>query len=336
MPSRASRYDTAVRILLSILFILLCGLTASGEEPRLKFDGKRQMTATLVPLDSSQPERRTVGKLTYLGGVRLTSPLWAFGGFSSMQVRGDHFSLLSDGGHVVQFRMGSDLHPFDLHFGALSAGPGTGWSKIDRDSESQTVDPATGQTWVGFEATNAIWRYDAAGRPQAHAEPKVMADWSVNGGPESLVRLRNGRFLTISETSRPPHGKDKRIGVIFAGDPTDPRVGWSKFAYQPPVGYDPTDMTELPDGRFLVLNRRATIADLFTAKLVLIDRADIKPGGTAIGREIATFAAPLLHDNFEALAVTQEEGATIVWIASDDNREWFEQSLLLKFRLDLP
>lgn len=325
-----------VRILLSVLILLLCGLTSSGEEPRLTFDGNRRLSATLVPLDASEPERVTVGALTYLGGVWLTSSQRAFGGFSSMQIVGDRFTLLSDGGHVVQFHMGKDFRPFDAHFRGLAAGPGTGWRKVDRDSESQTSDPATGRVWVGFEHANAIWRYDGWGAAEAHAEPKVMDDWSSNGGPESMVRLRNGKFLVISETSRPPGDRAGRVGVIFSGDPTDPRVRFATFAYHPPEGYDPTDMAELPDGRILVLNRRVTLADLFTAKLVVIDRAAVKPGAIVSGREIATFAAPLLHDNFEALAVVEEAGATVVWIASDDNREWFEQSLLLKFRLDLP
>jgi hypothetical protein len=42
------------------------------------------------------------------------------------------------------------------------------------------------------------------------------------------------------------------------------------------------------------------------------------------------------HDNFEALAIAREGDATILWIASDDNNAWWQQSLLLKFRLDLP
>jgi hypothetical protein len=54
----------------------------------------------------------------------------------------------------------------------------------------------------------------------------------------------------------------------------------------------------------------------------------------AKGIEIASFARPLLHDNFEALAITQEGADTIVWIASDDNGQFWEQSLLLKFRLE--
>ena len=323
----------AMRVVLAVLILLLCQLSASGEEPRLSFVGRGQMSATPVALDSADRGRARVGSLIYLGGVRLTSPQAAFGGFSSMQVRGDRFTLLSDDGHLVQFRMGADFRPRDLHLRALPGGPGTGWFKADRDSESQTADPATGRVWVGFEHANAIWRFDDFGRAEAHAAPREMTDWASNGGPEAMVRLASGHFLAISETTRPKGGKG-RIGLIFGGDPTDPKVRIERFAYVPPQGYDPTDMAELPDGRLLVLNRRVSLADLFTAKLVLIYRGAVRPGAIVQGREVATLAAPLLHDNFEALAVTEEGGATIVWIASDDNREWFEQSLLLKFRLD--
>lgn len=322
-----------MRVALAILILLICQLSASGEAPSLYFAGTAEMRATRVVIDPADPSRVRVGSLTYLGGVRLSSTQAAFGGFSSMQVSGDRFVLLSDGGHIVRFRMGADFKPRDLQMGELSAGPGTGWFKAERDSESQTVDPASGQTWIGFEHFNAIWRYDRFGRAEAHAQPALMADWPSNGGPESMVRLSDGRFVVISETSRPKGGKG-REAVIFAGDPTDPKAKAQSFVYQPPQGYDPSDMAELPDGRVLVLNRRVSLADFFTAKLVVIDRGAIRAGASVTGREIAMLAAPLLHDNFEALAVTREAGATILWIATDDNREWFEQSLLLKFRLD--
>jgi hypothetical protein len=323
----------AMRVALAVLILLLCQLSASGEQPSLYFDGWAEMRATRVALDPADPKQMRAGSLTYLGGVRLTSRQAAFGGFSSMQLVGDRFTLLSDGGQLVRFRMGADFRPRDLQVGALSAGPGTGWLKAERDSESQTTNPMTGQVWVGFEQVNVIWRYDAAGHAEAHAQPPAMADWSSNGGPEAMVRLANGRFVVISETTRPRDGKGRQ-GVIFGGDPTDPKVTAQGFVYHPPQGYDPTDMAELPDGRVLVLNRRVSLADFFTAKLVGIDRGAIRPGASVTGRDIATLARPLLHDNFEALAVSQEAGATMIWIASDDNREWFEQSLLLKFRLE--
>jgi len=326
-----------MRILWSVLLVLFLAPGYSGEE-RLPLLGKDAVVrAEPVVLFPHDPGRTKLGGLTWLGGVRLSSPDPAFGGFSSMHVAGDHFLLLSDGGNVVRFRMGPDWQPRDAHFSELPAGPGTGWMKMDRDSESLTADPATGRMWVGFERYNMIWRYGPDLQTvEASAAPKAMADWPRNGGPESLVRLRDGSFLVLAETDRPKKMGGARTALHFDRDPTLlPRTGF-RFAYVPPAaGYDPSDMTELPDGRLLVLNRAFSFERFFEAKLTLIDPRDIRPGAVVRGKEIASFTGPVIRDNYEALAVTQEGGATILWIAVDDNLNWFERSLLLKFRLDI-
>lgn len=329
-------YSRGVRLLLSILLVLLLvpGYSTVAPGPRLAASGRMRVQA--VPLDAHDPARRRVGRLTYLGGITLASDDPAFGGFSSMHVAGDRFTLLSDGGSFIAFRMGRDWRIGDLHFGNLPAGPGTGWEKADRDSESMTVDPATGETWVGFESHNAIWRYAPGfARAEARARPRAMAHWPHGGGPESLVRLADGHFVTLSETGRKScrHAHD---ALWFERDPTiDPTSGF-RFCYRPPRHYDPSDAAELPDGDLLVLNRRFRLPYDFSAILTIVPRAGIAPGRTVAGTPIAAFAAPLIHDNFEALAVVREGDDTIVWIASDDNQSKLQRSLLLKFRLDLP
>lgn len=323
------------RLLLSLLLILIAAPSYSGEEPRERFVGRPQMTAKRVAIDPRDPENIKVGELTYLGGVQIESRAPAFGGFSSMRVEGERITLLSDGGHVVRFNLDAEMRASKLSFGELVDGPGTGWFKGDRDSESMAWDPATGKYWIGFEQSNAIWRYNANGLAEARLVPIAMLRWPSNGGPEAMVRMADGSFIVISEVMRPAGDRSARAAVLFRGDPTNPRTPVIQFGYRPPAGYDPTDIAQLPDGRLLVLNRRLNLSpSLFTAKLVVIDPVPIANGVVLEGREIATFDRPLLRDNFEALAVTRENGATIVWIASDDNREWFEKSLVLKFRLD--
>ena len=323
-----------MRLAVPLSVLLLLTVTSSGREPRAILGDRSVMWAKPVLLDASDPARRRVGGLTYLGGLALTSPDPAFGGFSAMRVAGERFTLLSDGGNIVDFRMGPDLQPRDVRFADLP-GPGTGALKRHRDSESLAWDPQTGQAWVGFENSNAIWRYDATlAHAQRHVKPDAMADWSIAGGAEAMVRLRNGHFVVFSETARPKGLRDARIVLRFAGDPTETKGAPLSFAYVPPAGYDPTDAAELPDGRLLVLNRRLSLPGLFTAKISVIDIRGVRAGGVVRGVEIASFERPLLHDNFEALAITQEGEDTIVWIASDDNGEFWEQSLLLKFRLE--
>jgi hypothetical protein len=323
-----------MRILASVLLFLFFIPGWMGEKRLDLFGPDPVMMARTVALDSTDPARRRVGRLTWLGGVRLTSRDPAFGGFSSMHVVDDRFTLLSDGGNVVQFRMDPQWRIGGVRFAELPDGPGTGWQKIDRDSESMTVDPRTGTTWVGFETYNAIWRYSPdLLRSEAHAVPPAMAWWPRNRGPEAMTLVPGGGMLVIAETDPWPKGRG-RAGIRFSGDPTEaPRAGF-RFSYIPPRGYDPSDMAVLPDGNLLILNRRFALPVNFTAKLTIVDSAAIRPGAVIRGREIATFAAPLLHDNFEGLAITREGAATIVWIVSDDNQFFMQRSLLLKFRLD--
>ena len=327
---------TLLSVLLSTLLILLFLPSWSGEPRLALLPAKVEMAAHRVLLDPRDPRRVTLGGLTFLGGVYLTGPAPAFGGFSAMTVDGDRFTLLSDGGNIVSFRMGADWKISDPRFAELPAGPGRGWNKSDRDSESLTRDPATGRLWVGFENAGEIWRFAPGfARAEAHSAPSAMAKWAENGGAESLVRLRDGSFIVLAEDVRVAGHKGVKQGLWFAGDPTQRKQRGFMFGYRAPKGFKPTDMTELPDGRLAVLNRKVSLREGFTAVLTIIDRSTVRPGRITAGREVARFAAPVVHDNFEALAATREGDSTILWIASDDNQHFFQRSLLLKFRLDV-
>jgi len=327
-------YETAMRALLIIVLVLTFVPSWTGAVRLALLGDRAQVEVRRVMLDRRDPARTRVGALTFLGGVSLTSPDPAFGGFSSLGVRGERVALLSDGGNVVSFRLDDRWHLSQPWFGNLPAGPGTGWEKADRDSESMAVDPGSGRRWVGFENSNEIWRFAPGfARAERFAAPRAMANWYANCGPETLVRRRDGRFVTISETA-PPHGHGRRSVVVFAGDPTlHPARAFTAW-YRPPRGYDVSDAAELPDGRLIVVNRRFEPPYRFVNKLTLVAKNAFKPGATVTGREIATLAPPLIHDNFEGIAVTQEAGATVLWLVSDDNQILLQRSLLLKFRLD--
>ncbi len=195
----------------------------------------------------------------------------------------------------------------------------------------------TGAFWVGFESHNAIFRFDRDFRAtQGRAYPRAMKHWPQNGGPESMVRLADGRFLVIGETARPRGGNvDQREILLFPSDPTIGQPEPIHFAYVPPDGYDPSDAALLPDGRLLVLVRRFAVRTLFTVKIELVDIRGAKAGQVLHGTELADFSPPFQHDNFEGLAVQREGDSLVLWMVSDDNEQWWQQTLLLKFRLDL-
>jgi hypothetical protein len=284
-----------------------------------------------VALDAGGGGRRRVGALTFLSGVRLTSPDPAFGGFSALLVRDGVFTLLNDAGSVARFRLGPNGRPTQPSFAPLPAGPGTGWTKQERDSEALTFDPDSGRVWIAFERANAIWRYgpNLAGAERA-VRPAAMRRWRRNGGAEAMSRLADGRFLLIAEERT--HGAG-REALLFPGDPTDGRKPL-RFRYRPPDGFDPCDVTQLPDGRILVLHRWWGPPLRFQSSLTVFDPAAIASGAMVRGREIARLAPPLQTENFEGVATTVEAGRTIVWLLSDAGMDSFERTLLLKFRLN--
>jgi hypothetical protein len=84
-----------------------------------------------------------------------------------------------------------------------------------------------------------------------------------------------------------------------------------------------------------VVNRRLTLQNLFTATIAIVDLpSTLEPGMTLKARTLARLAPPLLADNFEGIAVSREGGRTILWVISDDNHEFFQRTLLLKFGLN--
>jgi hypothetical protein len=313
---------------MSILAVLLIVPRYAGEERLPLIADSPHVTATRYVPIGGWPAR--IGALVPVGGVTLSSFNPAFGGFSAIALHDGRVTLLSDGGNLVRFAIrrgqiaGATGH-------VLHDGPGVGWDRTDRDSESIALDPARGTLWVGYENQNEIWRYSPDLRQaEAHRAPAWMRPWVRNRGAESLVRLRNGRFLAIGE--RTPNRV--RNAVLFSGDPTLARTRAAPFHVRPPPRYDPSDAAELPNGDLLVLTRRFQYPFRFTAKLVRIPRAAIRPGATVAGTVIATLAAPVLGENAEGIAVTREGGRTMVWIVTDNDVMSWRPTYLLKFRLE--
>lgn len=326
-----------MRIVLSVLLCLVFVQDYSGDA-RLPLPLAPPLAnavrAERVQLHAGQPDRRRIGALTFLDGIELHERGRGIGGYSALAVDGTRITTVSDSGTVLAFDWPGGARLGNVRYASLADGPGNGWSKLDRDSESLTRDPATGAMWIGFEGANAIWRYTPdLSRATGHVRPKAMAKWESNGGAESLLRLADGRFLTIAET-RADAKRGLRHGMVFSGDPVARATRSFAFSYRPPAGTHPVDATELPNGRILVLNRGVGLPAGFYSILTVIERGAIRPGATVRGREIARLEAPAIHDNFEGVAATVDGGRTILWLISDDNQFILQRTLLLKFRLE--
>ena len=313
--------------LAALAFAALATPIAPGPPAPPLGPGTAALVAEPVLLNEDDPDQRRVGALHFLAGWSLTSDDSRFGGISAMAVEGGRVTAISDSGILLAFPVpGGPTGRVDVM--PLPAGPGSPTRKIDRDTEAMFV--AGGHAWLAFENRNEVWRYTRPGwRAEARAAPAAMRRWPTNRGTEAMHRLGDGRFLVISESLEPDSTSP---ALLFPGDPT---AGGEpvRLRVRPAQGYRITDAAQLPDGRLLLLQRRLTLLDGASAKLVVVDVAALETGRPVEGREIAHFAPPLTVDNMEALSITREGEQTIVWLASDDNYFPLQRTLLMKFAL---
>lgn len=269
------------------------------------------------------------------GVWHLTSPNDRFGSWSALLALGDG-SLLALGDRGQSLRL---PHPpaGSAEIGELF--PHLGNDKPAQDVESATRDPASGRIWLGLEGRNAIFRMDPALHPLASVQPQEMRHWPDNGGPEALLRLSDGRFLVLSEDPVPIDGRAS-MGLLFPSDP----VGGARpgtFAFTPPSGLYPSDMTQLPDGRVLVLARGVhLVPPHFSVSILLADPAAIRAGKPWPWQLVARIdgrAVP--YENYEGIAVAggANGGPVTIWLICDDNQSvLLQRTLLVKLRWQPP
>ncbi|NJM51095.1 MAG: esterase-like activity of phytase family protein [Sphingomonadales bacterium] len=315
-------------ILIAILIALI------GGNRMVNRNDSQDIALRPLPLDANNRQRRDVGALTFLRAWELRSSNSDFGGISALVALPDgRFMGLSDAGILIGFGLTRDDAADRPFIAALPGAVGPNISYEDRDSEGIAFDRETGRFWVSYEGKHMIRRFTPSfARINGKAVPQEMKNWGANSGGEAFVRLDDGRFILFSEGMDLP-GRGYQA-LLFSGDPVEQGTSHFSFAYRPPKGYKPTDATLLPDGRILLLNRRISFPDGFTAKLILLDSATIQKNEVVTGEVIASLAPPLLVDNMEGLTVTQENGRIIVWMVSDNNFNAWQRTILMKFALN--
>jgi len=295
------------------------------------------LTAEAVAPDSGASTPFSIGRLEYLAGFALTSDAKDFGGLSgaSLSTDGDTLTAVADigvwfrlklrhdaGGRLIGVSGGESGRLKDEHGKPLT-------SKYVGDAESITR-AADGSYYVTFEGWHRLWRYKAASDPLRAAAkyvraPKAMASLPGNEGVEAATQLLDGRFLLLSEGGFT--GDSDLQGWLRDGK------RWADLTLAPTGAFKPTDLTVLPSGDVLLLERSASLFGGFAARLSVIGAATIAPGARLAGQELAIIENPLPVDNFEGIAARRApDGSVLIYLLSDDNFNEMERTLLLQFR----
>lgn len=287
-------------------------------------------------------QRAMLGAFRLTGTWQLISNWEGFGGYSALLVDGPgRFLAISDTGHVLGFARPD--RPWSPPWVRILTGPAVASVndvevKSDRDFESVTRDPRSGRFWIGAEFTNRILRFGPDWRLEGLVAPAQMAQWPINTGAETLVRLRDGRFLVLCECTRAgAPGGDLHPGLLFPRDPVARPTAPVQFLARTPATFAPVDAAQLPDGRLLVLTRTLVwpMPQRFAGRLMIGDPERIRADGVWELRQVASLGSALEGDNFEGLAIEPLPGGEIaVWVIADDNQSRFQRSLLWRLEVD--
>ena len=198
------------------------------------------------------------------------------------------------------------------------------------DLEALTRNPETGTLWAAYENTQTIERHAPSG-VIVERDPREMADWPQNGGPEVLQRLPDGRFLVLAES---PEGwfAPGTPGLLFARDPVEDQEPLA-FRFPDLEGLNPVDATILPDGRVMILLRDIELQwpIRFRSALAIANPSTIEESEVWDAEIIARMSGSGLDANFEGLAsIPRGDGSAELYVIADDNFSNLQETLLLR------
>lgn len=313
-----------------ILAVLLAMAVAPGTFVRSELPEPDYTSPVFIEPLEVVPARS--GPLTLDAAWVLTSDNDHFGGYSALIAwKPDAFLAANDAGRLMHLPRPDrvDAQPrLDSFLNFKRA------DKSHVDLESLAFDPRSRQVWAGLEWAQQIIRFGPRLQQQAQIRPEAMKDWGGNSGPESLVRLPDGRFVVIEEQAS---GAGLHEALLFPEDPTSGAAP-IRFTFKGRADYRPSDAALLPNGKLAVLLRgfRWGFPPRFPALLVIADPAEIAEGHVLESRFLAQIDEPFPSDNYEGLAVIDErDGSWSLWLISDDNFASYQRTLLLKLRWDL-
>jgi len=278
-----------------------------------------------------------VGRLVYRGGLELRSSNPMFVGISGIEVLEDgRVVAISDEADWIEAQLTFDnrgnLNGFTNVRAALMRDERGRVLATKREADSEGLAQlADGRFAVSFERTHLIRIYDLnRDGPFGAAElgPRLdgVAHLPANASFEALASLDDA-LLTAAE------GGDQPLTPMWVVplDALEPAP--ARFAYPLRDGFSITGMDRLPNGDIVALERFYAPVIGPRARITRF-AAPSGEGGAVTPEVLALLEPPFPLDNFEGIsAVRTADGATRIYIVSDNNKSPRQRTLLLAFDL---
>lgn len=352
----------AKRLCITVLLPAILSLTAAQAlaEPKPDFSSDAVepvviLSKRIAHFAKSDPAKRVFGRLTYLGGLVLSSPSAKFGGWSGLEIDADgrKFVAVSDAGTWLAGQF--DYEGATLTgISAATIGPLLGLGGValpkerDRDAESIVLVDGTlakGTVLVAYEQNHRIARLPVTdkglGAPTANLPlPPDARRQPRNKALESVCVMRGGAskgaIVALAERF-PSRNETQHTGwMLPVGS-----AAWSTLAIRNIGGYDLTDCKGLPDGSMLVLERRFRWSSWYEGVKVRLRRFDaqeLRSGALMEGDVLLDADMDFEIDNLEGLSVHRSlAGDTVLTMISDNNfSNLLQRTILLQFALAGP
>ena len=294
-----------------------------------------ELKSTKINLFPTDFENISLNKLKFVSGIEIKSNHPDFGGLSGIIINEDK-SLIVVGdrgiwltGKIKIDENGKLVEIINGRLGHLKDNENNPLYKLGKSyTDAESIEPYNNKFVVSFERKHRILIFnDIFSHSEIFYDRIKYLDLPDNGGIEAMAPLKNNSIFLLSENLI--HPDDKIAGYLLSDNKL------KKVYVKKNGSFKPTDMSSLPEGNILLLERSFSPVRGASAKISVIKYEDLKPNSVILPLTLDTLKPPMVVDNFEGISFLKlNDGGYYIFILSDDNFNFLQKTLLYQFYWD--
>ena len=316
-----------------IIILILCISNHSLGYETKNLTNIKSSVVELFTDNSNQLPR--LKNLKYISGLEINANHPDFGGLSGLIINNNYsFHAIGDQGIWVTGKLNLD----DKNKINSISDAKLGYLKNENDNylvrlgksftDAEAIEIYDEKLIVSFERNHRILLYNQINKkPYIFYDKLRLLDLPNNGGIEAMASLKDNSLFLLSEDL--VTSDDKLMGFILKNNKL------KKVFINRSGSFKPTDLSALPSGDIILLERSYSPIKGAAAKISLIKLEDLLYKEIIFPIQIDIIAPPMVVDNFEGISILELEGGGFdIFILSDDNFNAFQKTLLFQFYWD--